>query len=395
VAASKSTKILTRRIWVLSLVSLFTDTASEMLYPVMPMYLKTIGFTIVLIGILEGMAEAVAGLSKSYFGSLSDYSGKRAPFVKLGYAFSALSKPLTALSPAIGWVFMMRTVDRLGKGIRTGARDALLSAEATSATKGRVFGFHRSMDTLGAVLGPGIALLYLYFYPGQYLKLFYFALFPGLLAVGLTFLLKDKKTAKTKVSVRPTFAESLSYWKKSPVLYRQVVAALLVFFLFNSSDIFLLIKIQEAGFSDTEVIGMYVFYNLTYAMISFPAGIFGDRFGLKKALLVGLALFSITYAGMAFSTHAWQFLILFFLYGTYAAFVEGNAKAWLSNIADPADAGKALGMFAGFQSICALFASTITGILWYNIGSGAALMVTALGAAVVLVWLSRVNPAAA
>ena len=359
-----------------------------MLYPVMPMYLKTIGFTVVLIGILEGMAEAVAGLSKSYFGSLSDHSGKRAPFVRLGYAFSALSKPLTALSAATGWVFMMRTVDRLGKGIRTGARDAMLSDEATSATKGRVFGFHRGMDTIGAVLGPGIALLYLHFYPGQYLKLFFFALFPGLLAIGLTFLLKDKKTVKTNVSARPTFTESLSYWKKSPVLYRQVVAALLVFYLFNSSDIFLLIKIREAGFSDTEVIGMYVFYNLTYVLVSFPAGIFGDRFGLKKALLVGLALFCVTYAGMAYSEHAWQYLILFFLYGAYAAFMEGNAKAWLSNIVSHGDTGKALGMFAGFQSIGALFASTITGILWYKIGSGAALMITALGAAVVLVWLS-------
>lgn len=356
----------------------------------MPLYLKTIGFTVILIGILEGLAEAVAGLSKSYFGSLSDHSGKRTPFVRMGYTFSALAKPLTALSAAAGWVFSMRTLDRLGKGIRTGARDALLSDEATAATKGRVFGFHRGMDTVGAVLGPSIALLYLHYFPGQYLKLFYFALFPGLLAIGLTFLLKEKKSAKPKTP-RPTFTESLSFWKKSPALYRQVVSGLLVFYLFNSSDYFLLIKIREAGFSDTAVIGMYIFYNMTYALMSFPAGLFGDKFGLKKALLVGLALFSMTYLGMVFSTQAWQFLLLFFLYGGYAAFIEGNAKAWLSNIVSQNDTGKALGMFAGFQSICALFASSLTGLLWYRFGSATALLATALIAVAVLVWLSRLR----
>src|SRR4249919_1630514 len=159
-------KYLTRTIWILSLISLLTDVASEMLYPIMPIYLKSIGFSVLLIGILEGIAEATAGLSKGYFGKLSDNSRKRVPFVQLGYALSALSKPMMAVFVYPAWIFLARTVDRLGKGIRTGARDALLSDEATPATKGRVFGFHRSMDTLGAVAGPALALLYLHFYPG-------------------------------------------------------------------------------------------------------------------------------------------------------------------------------------------------------------------------------------
>ena len=161
-------KNITRTVWILSFVSLFTDMASEMLYPVMPIYLKTIGFSIVLIGILEGVAEAVAGLSKGYFGKLSDNSGKRVPFVQIGYAFSAISKPMMALFIYPLWIFFARTIDRFGKGIRTGARDAILSDEATPETKGKVFGFHRSMDTLGAVLGPLLALLYLYYYPEDY-----------------------------------------------------------------------------------------------------------------------------------------------------------------------------------------------------------------------------------
>lgn len=186
------TKIITRNILVLSFVSLFTDVASEMLYPVMPIYLKTIGFSIVLIGVLEGFAEATAGLSKGYFGNLSDNTGKRLPFVQIGYLFSAVSKPMMALFTYPLWVFLARTIDRLGKGVRTGARDALLSDEATPETKGRVFGFHRSMDTLGAVLGPLLALVYLTYRPNDYKTLFYIAFFPGVISIAFTFLIKEK-----------------------------------------------------------------------------------------------------------------------------------------------------------------------------------------------------------
>ena len=186
-------KYISRTVWILSLVSLFTDTASEMLYPILPIYLKSIGFSIVLIGLLEGVAEATAGLSKGYFGKLSDVSAKRVPFVQIGYAFSAVSKPMMAFFVFPLWIFFARTIDRFGKGIRTGARDAILSEEATAETKGKVFGFHRSMDTLGAVLGPSLALLYLYFYPEDYKILFFIAFIPGLLAVLASFLFKEKK----------------------------------------------------------------------------------------------------------------------------------------------------------------------------------------------------------
>ena len=141
----------------------------------MPIYLKSINFSIVLIGVLEGCAEAVAGLSKGYFGKLSDNRGRRAPFVRLGYSLSAISKPMMAVFTFPAWIFLSRSLDRIGKGIRTGARDAMLSDEATPETKGRVFGFHRSMDTMGAVIGPACALLFLYYYPADYKPLFYFS----------------------------------------------------------------------------------------------------------------------------------------------------------------------------------------------------------------------------
>ena len=159
------TGLLTRNVVVLSFVSFFTDVASEMLYAVLHIYLTSIGFSVLLIGVIEGFAEASAGLSKGYFGKLSDNQGKRLPYVQFGYALSAISKPLLVAFVLPHWVFFARTLDRLGKGIRTGARDALLSDEATPETKGRVFGFHRSMDTLGAVVGPLLALVYLAYRP--------------------------------------------------------------------------------------------------------------------------------------------------------------------------------------------------------------------------------------
>lgn len=207
-------KYITRTIWILSLVSLFTDTASEMLYPILPIYLKSIGFSILLIGILEGVAEATAGLSRGYFGKLSDNSGRRVPFVQIGYAFSAISKPMMALFIYPLCIFFARTIDRFGKGIRTGARDAILSDEATPETKGKVFGFHRSMDTMGAVIGPAMALLYLYYFPEDYKTLFLIAFIPGVFAVIASFYLKEKKPNKPETKIRTSFFSFIHYWKQ-------------------------------------------------------------------------------------------------------------------------------------------------------------------------------------
>jgi len=308
-------KFVTRTIWILSLISLFTDMASEMLYPVMPIYLKTIGFSVVLIGVLEGVVEAVAGLSKGYFGNLSDRAGKRVPFVQLGYGFSAISKPLMALFVYPVWIFFVRTLDRLGKGIRTGARDALLSDETEQHTKGRIFGFHRSMDTLGAVLGPSLALLFLYWYPEQYRTLFLVAFIPGVLAVATSFLLKEKRKVPSSEKSKGSIFGFIKYWKRSPVIYRKVVIGLLVFALFNSSDVFLLLKIKQAGFSDTLVIGVYIFYNLIFALCAFPLGIIADKIGLKNMFLGGIAVFAVVYFGMSFEVPVYGYFIFFFLYG--------------------------------------------------------------------------------
>ncbi len=384
-------KIITKTVWILSLVSLFNDIASEMLIPVMPMFLKHIGFTVVLIGILEGIAEAVAGLSKSYFGKQSDLSGKRLPFVQLGYALSALSKPMMAIFIYPVWIFFSRTLDRIGKGVRTAARDAMLSDEATPATKGRVFGFNRSMDTIGAVIGPAIALVFLYYHPDDYKTLFLWSVVPGILVILFTRLIKEKKKERvTLVHAKPTKAKLFAfvdYWKSSPAQYKKLVTGLLFFALFNSSDVFLLLKMKETGLDSTAILGIYIFYNLVYAILAYPVGILADKVGLKKIFLLGLSVFAAVYIGFAFNNNLAIFFLLFVLYGLYAAATDGISKAWITNMVNKNEVATAIGTYTGLQSIAALIASSLCGLLWFNFGAMFTFLLTASVTILVIIYL--------
>ena len=383
----------------------------------MPMFLRHIGFTVLIIGILEGVAEAVAGLSKSYFGKQSDLSGKRLPFVQLGYALSAISKPMMALFVYPLWIFFARTLDRLGKGIRTGARDAMLSDEATPATKGRVFGFNRSMDTLGAVIGPGIALAFLFYFPDHYKSLFLWSVIPGILVILLTRLIKEKaakpqiyppelqqrRTSNNKFILRSfnkggpkttNLFAFVAYWNQSSTAYKRLVTGLLLFALFNSSDVFLLLKMKETGLNDTAILGIYIFYNLIYALLAYPVGIIADKLGLKKIFILGLVAFVIVYTGFAFNNNLVVFISLFAIYGFYAAASEGISKAWITNIVDKHETATAIGTYTGFQSIAALIASSFCGFLWYHFGAMATFLITASVTAIVIIYLSLLKRSA-
>jgi MFS family permease len=389
-------KILTKTILLVSFVSLFTDIASEMLYPVMPVYLRSIGFSILLIGILEGVAEATAGLSKGYFGNLSDIRQRRVPFVRWGYILSAFSKPMMALFTFPVWIFFVRTLDRFGKGIRTSARDAMLSDETTPEHKGRVFGFHRSMDTVGAAIGPVFALIFLYFYPHQYKWLFFIAFLPGIIAILLTLLLKDKRTPPTfppsggggeGEGLTVGFFSYFKYWGKSTQGFKFIVSGLLVFTLFNSSDAFLLLALKNQGMSDTHMIGFYIFYNLVYALLSYPIGIAADRIGLKTMLISGLVIFSGVYFFFGFAASTIAFGLLFLFYGVYAASTEGISKALISNIAAKSDTATAIGFYNSFASIATLLASTLAGVLWFSIGPRSMFMISGIGVFFVSIYL--------
>jgi MFS family permease len=389
-------KILTRTILLVSFVSLFTDVASEMLYPIMPVYLRSIGFSVLLIGILEGLAEATAGLSKGFFGHLSDIRQKRVPFIRWGYTLSAFSKPMMAVFTFPVWIFFARTLDRFGKGIRTSARDAMLSDETTPEHKGKVFGFHRGMDTVGAAIGPAFALIFLYFYPEQYKWLFFIAFLPGIIAIGMTFWLKDRSAPPPTPplqgrgegeGLKVGFFSYLSYWSRSPKKYKLLVSGLLIFTLFNSSDAFLLLALKNQGMSDTHMIGFYIFFNLVYALLSYPVGIIADKSGLKTMLVIGLIIFSGVYFFFGFASSFIAFGILFLFYGIYYASTEGISKALISNMAAKSDTATAIGFYNSFASIFTMLASSLAGLLWYSIGPKAMFMVSGIGVFTVSLYL--------
>ncbi|MBI5859100.1 MAG: MFS transporter [Sphingobacteriales bacterium] len=390
-------RIITRTIFILSMVSLLADIASEMLYPVIPVYLKEIGFSVLLIGILEGVVNFTAGISKGYFGKLSDEKGLRLPFVTLGYLLSNIAKPLMAVFTYPAWIFFVRTVDRLGKGVRTAARDALLSQQATPETKARVFGFHRSMDTVGAAIGPVLALLFLYFYPGEYKTLFYLAFIPGLFSILLIFLLKEKKQPVSTLG-DGNFFSFFRYWNIATPQFKKVVPGLLVFALFNSSDIFLLLITKETignnmvtilgvNFTaDSITIAAYVFYNLVYAAASYPMGVLADKLSFRKIIILGFVLFAITYGGFAFKPSVPVIFGLFIIYGLYAAATEGIIKAWITNLSGKQNVATAIGFYTSCESICTLLASIIAGILWSAFGSTSTFIVTSAVTLIVCIY---------
>ena len=372
-------KVISRSVWILSAVSLFTDISTEMLYPITPLYLKSIGFSVVLIGIIEGVGEAISGLSKGYFGELSDKKGVRIPFIRGGYWLSAIGRPLMGIFTFPAWIFFARSMDLLGKGIRTSARDALLSDESTPQTKATVFGLHRAMDTLGAVIGPSLALVYLQFYPESYRTMFFIAFAPAVVA-GLTvlFLKEKKKNVATSKIVKWPFLSSFNFIRASPKEYKKLLFGLLLFTLFNSSNAFLILKVKESGQSDAATIGVYIFYNFVYALFSFPLGKLADKIGMKIMYTSGLVLFSVVYVGMAFNNSIVGFFVLFFIYGVFMASTEGISRAWISNTCAKEDTGKGLGVHAGLNSLLALLASSVAGLIWYKFSPQATFILTAI-----------------
>lgn len=383
---------LTRTIWIVSLVSLFTDISSEMLYPVMPIYLKSIGFSAFLIGILEGFVEATAGLSKGYFGKLSDLTGKRLPFVQLGYFLSSLSKPMLAMFTYPLWVFLARFTDRLGKGVRTGARDALLSDESSKENRGKVFGFHRSLDTLGAAIGPLVALFYLCFYPEQYQSLFLIAFIPALLGIFLTLIIKEKPSSViVKKDTAYNIFSYFSYWKEASPNYRKLLIGLLVFTFFNSSDVFIFLMAKNQGINDQYIISAYIFYNLIYAITSYPLGSLADKIGMKKTFVMGLTFFVLVYTGMAYVNDIKELFFLFFLYGIYSASTEGVSKAWISKITTNSDTATAIGLYASLSSIFTLLASSFFGLFWIELNPSAPFIISASGAFFAIIYFLSVK----
>ncbi len=385
-------KIFSRAVILLSLVSLFNDISSEMLLPILPIYLSSIGFTALWIGILEGMAEAVSGLSKAYFGKLSDGFQQRTPFVRWGYAMSAVSKSMLVLFTFPWWVFLSRTIDRLGKGVRSAARDALLADESETRHRGKVFGLNKAMDTIGATIGALFAAIYLYFFPGDYKSLFLIAFIPAVVAVIITFLIKERKREIVATKKVPGAFSFFGYWKKSTPAYKKLVAGFLLFAVFNSSDAFIFLIGKHCGLSDTIVLSAYIFYNLAFALLALPFGHVGDRKGMKFTYLAGIVFFGIAYFIFPHASSPYLYFAAFFVYAFFAAATDGISKAWISKHCDVKEKATALGFYSGTLSIVILFSNLLAGFLWSMASPEALFLVSAGGAAFTLLYFYFYSP---
>lgn len=359
---------LRKNVFFAGLVSFFMDVSSEMIYPLMPLFLANVlGINKSMIGLIEGIAEATASLLKVFSGWLSDRLGQRKNLMIAGYAISTLSRPVIALAGIWQQVLAARFIDRLGKGIRTSPRDAIIAESTEISHLARAFSFHRSMDTIGAVVGPAIALLLLQWYNGNYQLVFWLSMIPGIFAV-LTIIvfIKDKQTTLPGTASRPHLTLKHFNWKMKLFV---LIAA--IFALGNSSDAFLILRAQQVGVPVAVIPAVYLTFNLIYSLSAIPAGIAADRFGKKRLILLGFILFAALYYGFAVAGSQRTIWILFSCYGLFMGLTEGIQKGYLATIIPAEFKATAFGVYATAVGLATLPASLIGGMLWDRVSPAA------------------------
>jgi MFS family permease len=351
---------LTRNVQVLSLVSLLQDAASELLYPLLPIYLTSVlGAPPSVVGAVEGAAEGAASLTKIASGPLGDRFARR-PLIATGYGMAALGKLIVAAAGAWPGVLVGRVVDRLGKGLRGAPRDALLVDGIEPAQRGRVFGFHRTMDTLGAVIGPLLGLAGYELFNHHIKPVLYLAVIPAALSVALIAWVRERPQQTPPVA-RPSMLAGV---RRLPGRYWRVVAFLVAFSVANFPDALLLLRLHEIGFSVVGVILAYVGYNLVYAAGSFPAGVLADRFGQPVVYGLGLVFFAVGYLGLGLTTDTTTAWLLIGAYGLFTACYDGVGKAWISTLVVADLQSSAQGVYQGLSGFAVLFAGLWAGLLW-------------------------------
>lgn len=395
---------LERNVFAAGAVSFFMDVSSEMVYPLVPLFLSAVlGVPKSVIGLIEGVAESTAGLLKVASGWYSDRIGRRKGLMGAGYGISAVSRVGLALAASWSHVLGARFVDRVGKGVRTAPRDAIIADSSPVGEMARSFGFHRAMDQLGAVLGPAVAFLILTGRPGDYRTVFWVSLIPGLLAVAVVVLfIKERRRPRagaadtigrvgargaersSGVSATPssrtaTVRERLRRLR-GPLLGYLVVAALFAFG--NSSDAFLILRAEDVGVGVALIPLVYLVFNLVYSGLSVPAGLLADRFGRKRLLAFGYVMFALTYAGLAMARSPLHVWLLFVLYGVYMGFADGNGRALLAELAPAERRATAFGAYHSVVGVAALPSSAVAGVLWDRVSPAAPFW---LGAATALV----------
>ncbi|MCL1847041.1 MAG: MFS transporter [Coriobacteriia bacterium] len=360
-----------RNVFFLGLVSFFSDISADMVYPLIPLYLTTtLGVTPALVGVIEGIAESVASLLKVFSGYLTDRFQKKKLLAFLGYAPGIFYKLILVLAGSWVGVLCARVFDRVGKGIRVAPRDVLVSESADKNAMGKAFGLHKALDMLGAALGVLLTYFLMRSMLGapsgfDFKKVFLLSLIPAALGLAMFLFVKEKKTPRPAKT--PEF-----FWKNIHKVDRQLWLYLVVVFLFtlgNSSNTFILLKAQDAGFDAVNVILLFFIYHLAAGVLSLPFGALSDRIGRKRLLIPGYLAFSLCYLGFAFITSPQLMVVAFIVYGAYTAMITGVERAFVAEISPPDLKGTMLGLQSTVAGVALLPASVIAGLLWDGFGS--------------------------
>jgi MFS family permease len=378
---------LPRPVWLLGWVSLATDAATELVYPLLPYFLtRVLGAGAVSLGVIEGAAEATNSLLKIWAGRAADRSARKRPLVLLGYTVSSLARPFIAITTTWMQVFTVRMLDRVGKGVRSAPRDAMLAGWATPATRGKIYGFHRGMDHVGAIVGPLVASAFLFFYPDQYRLLFALTIAPGAIAVALIFLVPEPGTLGPASAQSPRSREvddSVGGLNGSlPPAFNRFMLVLALFTLGNSTDAFLLLKLTDAAGTPRFIPLMWAALHVVKATVSIVGGSWSDRVGRRTVIAVGWLVYTVVYAGFATASSTEALFAWFLLYGFYFGFAEGTEKALVADLAPAERRGFAFGIYNAVTGLGALAASLLFGVVWEAYGTAAAF---GLGSAIALV----------
>jgi MFS family permease len=368
-------KKIPKNVFILGLVSFFNDVASEMIYPIVPIFLTSVlGAPVAIVGMIEGIAEATASLGKFIFGYLSDKIHQRKIFVVLGYSFGALSKLFIGLAHTWPFVLFARFIDRTGKGLRTGARDSILLQNTTNKNKGFIFGFHRALDSAGAFLGPIIALILLALLKENMRLIFLIAFVPAAIGVLLLIVLVKEREARHHV-----FSPASPLKRGSPKRFVQkqmsslwfFFAISIIFALGNSSDAFLILRAKNLGLTTTLVVVTYILYNLFQTIFSIPAGQLADKIGARRVYAGGLLVFAFVYFCFGVIQSSFWIWILFPIYGLYIAATDGVSKAYLAEFITEEESGTVFGLYQTLSAIASFFASYLAGFLWTSVSPAA------------------------
>ena len=357
---------LPRPVWLLGWVSFFTDTASEMVYPLLPLFLtRVLGGGAMSLGVIEGIAEAANSVLKIVSGRVADSTGRPRRLVLAGYALSSAARPLIAITGAWTHVLAIRFADRLGKGIRGAPRDAMLADFSAEHQRGRVYGFHRAMDHSGAVLGPLLAAAFLYFFPDQYRTLFALTIIPGVIVIGFILAVPDTtRPAVSRRTDRPSVSMPPALWK--------ALSVILVFALGNASDAFLLLRLGDAGIAPFWIPLLWSALHVVKVASSLAGGELSDRFGRRALIGTGWMFYAAVYAAFAVVDSTAWLIAIFLAYGLYFGLTEGVEKAWIADLAPKDARGTAFGYYNATLGIGALLSSLLFGVIWTRVSPDAA-----------------------